>query len=210
MHIPGELKLLLLIGGPPADFLYESKPVVDTATMLSGYLAVVLGVSSGLILVLQYLLARRASKFALYDKRYPVYSEVTDFVFEVSKSGGLSYERLRTFAREARDKEFLFGEDVSDFLSSLYNNGFELVFANEDFLIAESSQDYELRKSSVRRITDGKNWFRQQRKEIKPLFDRYLRICRKYRLGVLGAVPSWMRNARLRAALSRLHVPTAT
>lgn len=207
MHSLGRVKPLLFVAGSAADFLDAGRPLVEVSHTFSDYLGMGLALNTAAIVVLQYFLARRNLALAFYDKRYPVYIEATDFIAEISNTGSLSQDRLRQFTREARDKAFLFADDVGELLIALHAHGYDLMFATEDYHAAKRSQDEEALRFASNKLFEETNWFRQQRQQLKPLFERYLRVYRKYRLGIFGALSAWIDELRSRSALRSLDVP---
>jgi hypothetical protein len=108
------LKLIFLL------FVGGSEKMIET---LSGLLTPLIAIITTAILVLQYLLAKRRWRLDLYDKRYPVYLSTKEYLSFIDQTANVTHEELTKFLRNSKDKEFLFGDDVKEYLEHLYNKG---------------------------------------------------------------------------------------
>jgi len=151
--------------------------VTEIAGGLSALLTPVIAVVTVSILVLQYLLARRRWRLDLYDKRYPVFMSTMDYISSVVQTGGTTADRTTQFLRETKDREFLFGKEIHDFLGLLYKKGVDLWTAQETTNAPHANEDD--RKALIYEARDLKKWFGDQFEVAKRLFDPYLRITKK-------------------------------
>lgn len=86
----------------------------------------VLAVIGTWILVNQYRLERLRWKLSLYDKRYPVFLSTMKFIANIVRDHDVSNEGLMQFMRNSKDREFLFVDDVKNFMDELYKKGVDL------------------------------------------------------------------------------------
>jgi len=129
------------------------------------------------ILVLQYLLAKRRWRLDLYDKRYPVYLGTMEYLSVIMRDASVTMEELMKFLRNSKDKEFLFGKDVKDYLEELYKKGVDL--KRYESLLKNDRLDEEKRTKLVDEEADLLEWFRKQFDVSKTLFGKYLAIDKK-------------------------------
>src|SRR2546427_1797405 len=105
----------------------ECIDVSKIAAGLSAMLTPIIAIITALILVLQYLLAARTWRLALYDKRYPVYKSTMRYVSLIVENGAVTAAQLVLFLREARENEFLFHQEIHAFMKSLHSKGADLL-----------------------------------------------------------------------------------
>jgi hypothetical protein len=130
------------------------------------------------ILVFQYRLAKQRWRLDLYDKRYAAYWATIEYLSNIVTKKRLTYEEFKglktKFWKDSKDKEFLFGEDVQQFLHLIFEKGSELGIIlnalNED---EKNEQNINLKKESV-------SWFSKQLEESSVLFRNYLVVERNW------------------------------
>ena len=127
--------------------------------------------------MLQYRLERSRWKLALYDKRYPVFTDTMAYIADILGTGA-NPARTTQFLRETMVKELLFGPEVHAFMDSLYNKGVDL-WTTRDIVNAGSGITEEQRKSSVYEVATILKWFGDQFEATKAIFEPYLRISQK-------------------------------
>lgn len=143
---------------------------------ISGFLTPVLAVTTGTILVLQYLLANRHWRLNLYDKRYPVYLTTMEYLSFIVQHASLKQDELMKFLRNSRDKDFLFKKDVQEHLKRLYTEGVDLMTIGT---ILENEPVGDNRSRLVDKQSKLLKWFSKQFEISKELFGEYLRIDKK-------------------------------
>ena len=153
----------------------ESNPKtwIDT---LSALLTPVLGIVGSLILILQFFLQKRRWRLDLYDKRYPVYQATMDYISYVAQHGTINNDEIYKYLRNSKDKSFLFGKDVQEFIEMLYDKGLDLQLVSEELNGLPIGDE---RKESVKKKSDLFKWFTKQFETSKKLFGAYLRIDNK-------------------------------
>lgn len=142
------------------------------ASGLSALLTPIIAIITTLILIFQYLLARRRWRLDLYDKRYPVYICTMDYITSAIAEE-MTHERLFQFLRESKDKEFLFEMDVRSFLDQLYKKGVDL---RTELAVYQHMTVGDERTRHVDREAEIRKWFLAQLEVAKQMFGRYLAI----------------------------------
>lgn len=143
---------------------------------ISGFLTPVLAVTTGTILVLQYLLAKSRWRLNLYDKRYPVYLTTMEYLSSIVKNANLKQDELMKFLRNSRDKDFLFKKDIQEHLEQLYTRGVDLMTIGRKL---ENAPVGDNRSQLVDKESELFEWFSKQFEITKGLFGEYLRIDKK-------------------------------
>ncbi len=143
---------------------------------ISGFITLVLAITTGTIIVLQYLLAKRHWRLSLYDKRYPVFLATMEYLSFIGQQASIKQDQLTKFLRDSRDKEFLFKKDVQEHLGQLYNKGVDLMTLGTEL---ENKPVGEKRSRLVDKQSKILSWFSKQFEISKELFGEYLRIDKK-------------------------------
>jgi|GEM_PF-2427262 len=135
---------------------------------------VVLGLLSIAILYSQRRIQAQQFKLALYEKRYPVFLSTMEYISEVCRTAKTTDELLFKFLRSTKDKEFLFGEEVRDYIDVLYKWGLDLRYC-----IEELGSNLPIGEERSKLVADKENiclWFEQQLERTKEIFRPYLEI----------------------------------
>jgi hypothetical protein len=136
-------------------------------------ITLLIAVTTATILVLRYLLAKRRWRLDLYDKRYPVFLATMQYLSSIVQNASVSNDDLMKFLRNSKDKEFLFGKDVQEYLEELYKKGVRLNYLVKKL---EPEPVGEKRRKLVDEEMDLVEWFSKQFKESEKHFGRYLKI----------------------------------
>jgi len=149
--------------------------------ILSALLVPLIAFVTTTIIILQYKLAKQRWRLDLYDKRYAAYWTTIEYLSNIVTKKQLTYEEfkaLRTkFLRNSKDKEFLFGEDVQQFLHLLYERSSDL-----GIILYALNYD-EKNENNVNEKKKLVSWFSEQLEVPSVLFRNYLMVER-----------SWMRE----------------
>lgn len=139
----------------------------------SSLLTPIIGIVASIILILQYLLARRTWRLNLYDKRYPVYLETMSFIASVVRDGEVNKEELLKFLRNSRDKEFLFKKDTRIYLNDLYKKGLQLMRVQKKHESLPVGEELNKKANEESELLE---WFSKQFDYAKELFGQYLTV----------------------------------
>jgi len=88
----------------------------------------------------------------------------------------MTNEELTKFLRNSKDKDFLFGKDVQEYLEQLYKKGVRLNYLVKKL---ETEPVGEKRGKLVDEEMDLLEWFSKQFEESKKHFGKYLKIDKK-------------------------------
>jgi hypothetical protein len=64
----------------------------------------------------------------LYDRRLQVYNAVAEFLAHVTREGTTDRAQLITLLQKTRESHFLFGSEVSAYITDLYKKGVDLEY----------------------------------------------------------------------------------
>lgn len=143
---------------------------------LSAFLTIVLSIIATLIIILQFLLQKDRWRLNLFEKRYKVYDDTMKFITTIVQKVNLNDDELYSFLRQTKDRDFLFGKEIREFLDEVYNKGNDLIYVikkMEDVPVGKERDklaDQEMHLSK---------WFSQQYETSKKLFGEYLTIDKK-------------------------------
>lgn len=106
---------------------------------------------------------RNQFRLALLEKRLNVFNGAGELVATVLRTGKIDSDALQKFLWETREKEFLFGTDITAYLDELYKRASD-VYTYEN---PQAPEQAEQRKKSVL-------WFSGQYDELKKQFMKYM------------------------------------
>ena len=148
--------------------------ISDIIKSLSGFLTPLIAVTTVSILVLQYKLAKQRWKLDLFDKRFDVYWHATNLISYVNTSASVNSERIQEFLTKSRDCNFLFSDDLQEYLDELYKHGIRLQsnIARMEGM-DKTTQDWQRECDTNEEILE---WFADQHDIAKRKFSKYLRL----------------------------------
>jgi len=135
-----------------------------------------IGVIGAVVLINQYRLQRFRWRLALYDKRYPVYLATKEFLIGIMARHNVSNDELYNFLRNSKDKEFLFGKDVKEYLEQLYLKGLDLQTVEKE---VDQHPVGDERTNLVHQSSVIFKWFRGQYESVDKVFGEYLTVAKK-------------------------------
>jgi len=151
----------------------EMDDIPNWLKIFAGLLTPLLGFVATAIIVMQYFLQRNRWKLDLFDKRYPIYDCTKKYLSTIARDAKITRDDLYLFLRETKDSEFLFGNDVNDYLKLLYEKGVDLKF------ISDKSTQVKIEEERLKAIEQEHillTWFSKQHSEASEKFGKYLRI----------------------------------
>ncbi|PPK71907.1 hypothetical protein B0F88_10519 [Methylobacter tundripaludum] len=107
-----------------------------------------------------------------YDRRIKVYEEVRKFIELVNQNGSPTSDEIRNFDSATHEAEFLFGSEISQYISTISRHGLELMSTKHSEKIDEQYKDDRIPKI----IKINSEWFREQINGAKMEFKKYLDI----------------------------------
>jgi hypothetical protein len=144
--------------------------------MSSALLTPVIAVISAIILINQYRLQKLRWRLDLYDKRYRVFLNTMEFLSFVVARHNVDDDSLTKFLRGSKDKEFLFGDDIKDYLDELYSKGLDLQLIETELKDTPVREEWN---AKVKKSSQLFQWFTKQFEVSKRLFREYLAISAK-------------------------------
>jgi len=144
---------------------------------MTTWLIIIISVLGLWIGYLQYLLSKQRSQLDLYDKRYPVFLTTMQYLSFIAIGRNITNEELSKFLRNSKDKEFLFGKDVQQFLDELYKKGVD--FLRYKNILNDHNLPMERREKLVDEEAAIFEWFLKQFAESRSIFKKYLAIDKK-------------------------------
>ncbi|TBN16947.1 hypothetical protein EYC79_03810 [Agrobacterium cavarae] len=86
---------------------------------------------------MQWFVARQQFVLALFDRRFAAYNAVLDSVRPVQAKGNADENDINQFKIAAHNSKFLFGSDVSDYLSGMLTTIAQLKYGNTIYKTAD-------------------------------------------------------------------------
>jgi hypothetical protein len=131
--------------------------------ILAALLTPVIAIVATYIAFQQYQTNRRQHRLALFEKRMAVFTSTMNMIGAVVRAGRVeNLEQLFKLIQETRDHEFLFGPEIGEYITEVYNKGVDL--EGIDF---EQHGDRESRARLLQ-------WFRGQSATATEKFRKYL------------------------------------
>jgi hypothetical protein len=131
-----------------------------------------------LILIFQHRLEKQRWRLDLYDKRYRVFEATMEYLRYIKIERYITDDVMRNFIRNSKEKDFLFGEDVQQFLNDLFNKGID--FQRHAL---KTDNNRTLPEEKYQRLVDEEaalfDWLFKQSEAARDLFKRYLSIGKK-------------------------------
>jgi LPS O-antigen subunit length determinant protein (WzzB/FepE family) len=103
----------------------------------------------------------RQYRLSLYEKRLAIYNATFARLAEVLDNTNSSFQDNVKFIRATRDNEFLFGQEVADFINNIWTKGNEL-WAHQQV------------GGTAQRQAEIIAWFDAQRAEARNVFKKYI------------------------------------
>lgn len=128
---------------------------------VQGFLTLVIAAIAVGIGYQQYIVNDRQHRLALFEKRMAIYNRTKEFIAEaVNKRPVVTTVDCLNFARETRDHEFLFGQEIKDFIDKLFKQGVNL---DTSYVVKNFVEHTEIM-----------NWFVNQMGVATELFKKYV------------------------------------
>ncbi len=140
-------------------------------TIMSAFISPIVAIVVTYIAIQQYKLQKNKLRLDLFEKRYEIYKNAEIFINQIVVNGCVDSIEMQTFFLNTKDKYFLFGRDVNEYLNELYKNAIklsELSFELEALPVGKERNEKCENKSKLF------TYFCEQRKEIAKNFAKYL------------------------------------
>ncbi|MCE1164478.1 MAG: hypothetical protein LWX07_03640 [Bacteroidetes bacterium] len=150
------------------DKIIESTPVI---------ISLIIAIIVAYIAYQQYKLAKFNTKKDLYERRLPVYKSVMQFISKANIKETLETNDCFLLLNETYEANFLFKNEVKDYIDILYKKGIEL---HMTYNMLENLREKIDKDEEYKKYCDENNdlniWFSTQSEESERIFAKYLKI----------------------------------
>ncbi len=153
--------------------------IKEISVIFQGLLAPVVAVIASYIAYQQWRTNEVKLQLDLYDRRLKIYEEVKRVLLLVVRDGDIKYEELSNFAISVSEADFLFGNEIREYIDEVYRRGVKLSSFNRQYNhvattnLAPAGYNHQ-------RVCDGINeeslWFSSQFEPTRKMFSTYLKI----------------------------------
>nr|WP_319566557.1 hypothetical protein [uncultured Rhodoferax sp.] len=139
------------------------KPVID---LLISLIPIAIAVLGSYIAIQQYRTARKKLKLDLFDKRFLIFQNTKNYIGEVVCYVAATKEKQREFLVGTRGSQFVFGQEVKDYIDEVWKKSVDLEGWSLDQTTSEHSQQ---RAAHLK-------WFNDQLQKIDGKFKKYMQL----------------------------------
>lgn len=139
--------------------------------MFSAILTPVIAIVTTFIMIQQYRIEKRNSKYQLYQHRHAIYETTMTFIAAVVHEGRVEREELRIFMVGSRDSIIFFKDDINDYLKDLYKKAIRLQYCEKKMKHLPVGEE---RSAYVDEDFELMTFFSNQHEECKLRFLTYL------------------------------------
>lgn len=147
------------------------KPYVDLFAALTPVIAIV----TTYIAIQQYRANQLRLRHDLYDRRLALSNAVAEFIANVMQSGTADRAQLVTLLQKTRESFFLFGKEVSDYITDMYKKGVDLEYYEKQLHHANLPVGGE-RTRIAHQQAELLKWFGKQFDVIQSMFAKKLAL----------------------------------
>jgi len=118
----------------------------------------------------QYLIGKNKLKFELYEKRYLIYQHTKKILFKITQKGKIEEQELIRFINISRESNFLFNNDITDYLKKLSANA-----GNLNDLTKEMNKSNDPYASKIKKERNKLfSWIVDEYESVESRFIKYL------------------------------------
>ena len=148
------------------------KPYVD---LLAALLTPVIATVTTYIAIQQYRANQMKLRHDLYDRRLQLYNAVAEFWSHVMREGTADRAQPMTLLQKTRESYFLFGKEISDYITDLYKKGVDLEYYEKQLDHANLPVGGE-RTRIANQQAELLKWFGYEFDNIQALFAKKLSL----------------------------------
>lgn len=149
----------------------------DYIDFLSAALTPVIALITVYIAYQQYRTNKIRLQHDLYERRVEVFRGVLQLLSAVLRQGGVVSEDIVNLVRSTSEKEFLFDNDICQYINDIYSKGVELWSIREQLrdsdLIDKQDKSMLLKKQSELLM-----WLTDQLPQVRKKFSKYLSMAK--------------------------------
>jgi hypothetical protein len=151
---------------------------VFVVQLLQALLTPAIGLLAAFIAWQQWETNREKLRLDKYDRRMRVYEELRKILSIVFRDDGATTDDLLRFRTSVADADFLFGQEIPEYLDQIYTHGLKLWELNEQHRNREDRPvDYDLKKAAKEKHSELK-WLANQFEIGREKFRKYLNLSR--------------------------------
>lgn len=139
------------------------KPLIDLFISLIPIAITAIGLY---IAIQQYITAKKKLKLDLFDKRFLIFQNTKNYIGEVVSHVTATDEKQREFLVGTRGSQFVFGQEVKDYIDEVWSKSVDLKGWSLDQTTSEHPQN---RAAHL-------NWFNDQLQKIDGKFKKYMQL----------------------------------
>ena len=145
--------------------------------LLQGLLTPIIGVIACYIAWQQWKTNRDKLNLDRYERRLEIYKEIVRFISVGIREANYENDELMSFKPKVSEADFLFGEEISNYIDELQKRAVNLSYWNKEYrdYSQPKSEDYNHEK-----IVEGKHkeliWISSQLEPTRKLFRKYLDV----------------------------------
>ncbi len=144
-------------------FAYRYKPLID---LLISSIPIVVAVLGLYIASQQHRTARKKLKLDLFNTRFLIFQNTTDYIGEVVCNVAASKEKQREFLVGTRGSQFVFDQEVTDYIDEIWKKSVDL----EGLSLNQTTPEHSQQKIA------HLNWFNEQLQKIDGKFKKYMQL----------------------------------
>ncbi|YBV97380.1 hypothetical protein M1D80_10990 [Phyllobacteriaceae bacterium JZ32] len=143
---------------------------------MSGWATFFVSIGVAIIGVLQWRTAHAKVVLDLFDRRWRVFQDVSDFYFKIIRNGVQQYEiEIAEFHKVRAEGAFLFGEDVQMYVKELH----EIAINISTHAFCSADEDPIVRHRHIKAGHDQLKKFVQCGADLRRVFSPYMRMKQK-------------------------------
>jgi hypothetical protein len=144
---------------------------------LQGLLTPVIGLTTLYIAWQQFKINERKTILDRYERRLKIYQRTVEMISIIVRDFKPDIHDLFKFSADTAEGDFLFGNEISEYLHEIYVHAISLNTANFEYrdFTQTVPENYD-HQSVVDRMTAEEKWFIDQPKIAKEKFRKYLDI----------------------------------
>jgi hypothetical protein len=143
--------------------------------IFSGYLTVVIAITTTYIVIQQYLVSRYKVRMDLYDRRLKIYNAIMKFMRHVRQHGDASNDQIFELIEQTAESKFLFKGAIKEHIELLYQKALDLQEVNRqlaDHSLPKGAERTRLAKEMTKHFQS----LRDQYNQTDILFSKYLKL----------------------------------